>query len=601
MLPSKPELSGTIGAVSATHWLASNAGMRILENGGNAFDAAVAAGFVLQVVEPHFNGPGGDVSIVALPAGAQDAAEICGQGPMPRAATPQAFSDLGLEHIPGSGLLPACVPGAFGGWLRLLAEFGTLRLADVLAPAITYAEEGYPLLPETAHAADVLAPLFRTEWTGSGQIYLANGAAPKAGSRFRNPALAQTYRQLLKEAEAASADREAQIEAAHQAFYQGFVAEAIQRFLDGGPRLDATGRRHSALLTADDLAAWTPSVTTATSRPYGAYRVHKPGPWSQGPVFLQQLALLEGFDLAGMRPDSADYLHTVVECAKLAFADRDAWYGDPAFTDIPLADLLSDDYTRERRRLVGPEAVNELQPGTPGGRSSWLPGAAPEPEPDLSGHTDEWMGQLRNGLPTILKATTAKGDTCCVTVTDRHGNTVAATPSGGWLKSSPAIAELGFPLGTRGQTMYLAEGHPNSLAGGKRPRTTLSPTVVQRDGQPHLAFGTPGGDRQDQWTLQFFLGVTAFGLDLQAATETLAFHTDQVPASFTPHQSRPGVVVVEENCAAATVAELTRRGHRVERVPAYSLGRVCATGLGTDGLVRAAASPRGRQPYAICG
>ncbi|WP_033289330.1 gamma-glutamyltransferase family protein [Amycolatopsis jejuensis] len=598
MPPSKPELRGCLGAAAGTHWLASSTAMRILTGGGNAFDAAVAAGFVLQVVEPHFNGPGGEVSIVVHQAGRDDVQEICGQGPMPLAATPAAFDRIGVDSIPGSGLLPACVPGAFGGWLRLLGEFGTMRLSDVLEPAIGYAEKGFPLLPETALAITTLAPLFRDEWTGSGRTYLTAGPAPAAGSRFRNPVLAQTYQRLLKTAEAASTDRDAQIAAAQDAFYRGFVAQEIADFLASGPMLDATGRRNHGLLTGDDLARWEPSVATAVSRSYGAYHVAKPGPWSQGPVFLQQLALLEGFDLPAMGPGSADYLHTVVECTKLAMADREAWYGDPEFTDVPLETLLGDGYAQQRRALVGETATRELRPGAPGGRTPVLP---PLPAPGAAGTGTELMSQLSNGLPTILRATTAKADTCTITVADRHGNLVAATPSGGWLKSSPAIGSLGFPLGTRGQSMYLRPGHANSLEPGKRPRTTLSPTIVLREGRPFAAFGTPGGDRQDQWTLQFFLNLVEFGLDLQQATETTAFHTDQVPASFTPHAYRPGVLVVEETCAPETVAALRQRGHEVELVPAYTLGRVCTAGFTPDGeFVRAAASPRGRHAYAVC-
>ncbi|NGO44257.1 gamma-glutamyltransferase family protein [Streptomyces ureilyticus] len=598
MLPSKPELHGSVGAVASTHWLASSAAMRILTSGGNAFDAAVAAGFVLQVVEPHFNGPGGDVSLVAHRAGRDDVQEICGQGPMPQAASIDAFGRLGLSSIPGSGLLPACVPGAFGGWMRLLREFGTMRLADVLAPAIGYAEKGFPLLPETALAISTLAPLFRDEWPGSGETYLTSGPSPAAGSRFRNPTLAQTYQRLLKTAESASSDREAQIEAAHHTFYQGFVAQEISDFLASGPMLDATGRRNSGLLTGEDLARWEPTVATAPSRAYGPYRVFKPGPWSQGPVFLQQLALLEGFDLREMGQGSADYLHTMVECTKLAMSDREAWYGDPAFTDVPLDTLLGEDYTLRRRAMVGDSAALALRPGAPDGRTPFIP---PLPTQDDAEPDSELMSQLRNGLPTILRATTAKADTCTVTVADRHGNMVAATPSGGWMKSSPAIGSLGFPLGTRGQSMYLVEGHPNSLEPGKRPRTTLSPTLVLREGRPFLAFGTPGGDRQDQWTLQFFLNAVEFGLDLQQSTETTVFHTDQVPASFTPHAYRPGVLVAEETCDPETVEALRRRGHEVELVPAYSLGRICTAGFTPDGeFVRAAASPRGRHAYAVC-
>jgi gamma-glutamyltranspeptidase/glutathione hydrolase len=294
---------------------------------------------------------------------------------------------------------------------------------------------------------------------------------------------------------------------------------------------------------------------------------------------------------------SADYIHTVVECAKLAFADREAWYGDPRHCDVPLKTLLSAEYNRARRTLVSTEAADRLRPGSPDGREPWMPTPGP---PDARADAEEWMTQLGSGLPTIVRTTAARGDTCCVTVADRAGNIVAATPSGGWLKSSPAIKELGFPLGTRGQTMWLVEGHPNSLAPGRRPRTTLSPTVVLRDGFAHLGFGTPGGDRQDQWTLLFFLAAAEFGLDTQLATESLAFHCDAIPASFTPRESRPRGISVERNCDPTVVDELRRRGHDVTLVPELSLGKVCATGFAADtGFVLAAASPRGRQAYAV--
>ncbi|MCS0606268.1 gamma-glutamyltransferase [Streptomyces sp. LP11] len=599
-MTTRPELRGTFGAVSSTHWLASAAGMAALEAGGNAFDAAAAAGFVLQVVEPHLNGPGGDVPVLLFDAAAGRARVICGQGPMPRAATPAAFHSLGLSRIPGSGLLPATVPGAFGAWLRLLEEYGTLRLAQVLEYAIGYAADGYPVLPKAAEAIAVLADLFREEWTESGRTYLVRGAPPRTGSRLRNPALAATYQRILKEAEAAGPGRERQIRAAHEAFYGGFVAEAVDAHLRTAA-LDATGRRHPGLLTGDDLARWQPPAEDTVSRAYRGTEVHKPGPWSQGPVFLQQLALLEGFDLAAMGLDSADHLHTVVECAKLAYADREAWYGDPDFTGVPLSALLADDYTAERRRLVGERASDTLRPGAPAGRTPWIP-PLDEAAPPTEG--PYWRGQLYDGLPTVaapvLAATEARGDTCCLTVTDRHGNMVAATPSGGWLKSSPVVPGLGFPLGTRGQMAWLAEGHPNSLAPGKRPRTTLSPTLVVADGRARLAFGTPGGDQQDQWTLGFFLAHTVFGLDLQRATETLAFHSEHVPSSFTPRTHRPLAVRIEARHSEETAAGLTRRGHALVPVPDWSLGKVCAVGAEpADGLLRAAASPRGGQAYAV--
>ncbi|MEU6095021.1 gamma-glutamyltransferase [Streptomyces sp. NPDC047079] len=599
-MTTRPELRGTFGAVSTTHWLASAAGMATLEAGGNAFDAAAAAGFVLQVVEPHLNGPGGDVPILVFDATHGRARVICGQGPMPRAATPAAFQALGLSRVPGSGLLPATVPGAFGAWLRLLEEYGTLRLGQVLGHAIGYAADGYPLLPRAAQAIEVLAPLFREEWAESGRTYLVGGAPPGPWSRMRNPALAETYRRILKEAEAAGSRREQQIRAAHRAFYGGFVAEAIDAHMRNTDVLDATGRRHRGLLTGDDMARWEPRTEATVSRRYRGLEVHKPGPWSQGPVFLQQLALLEGFDLAAMGLDSADYLHTITECAKLAYADREAWYGDPDFADVPLTALLDGDYAEGRRRLVGEHAADILRPGSPDGRTPWIPPLdRTEPPNDPS-----WLGQLYDGLPTValpvVAATEARGDTCCLTVTDRQGNMVAATPSGGWLKSSPVIPGLGFPLGTRGQMAWLAEGHPNSLAPGKRPRTTLSPTLVLEEGRARLAFGTPGGDQQDQWTLGFFLAHADFGLDLQHAVETLAFHSEHVPSSFTPRTHRPLTVKIESRCPHEVTSDLTRRGHEIESVPDWSLGKVCAVGAEPgDGMVRAAASPRGEQAYAV--
>ena len=595
--PSRQEIRADLGTVSSTHPYASAAGMAVLERGGNAFDAAVAAAFVLHVVMPHNNGPGGDVSIVLYDARTRSTRSLCGQGPMPAQASLERFQALGLKQIPGSGLLPATVPGAVGAWLRLLAEFGTRPLSEVLDYAIGYASRGVPVLPDVAQAIDTLAPLFRADWTGSASTYLRDGRAPTAYSRHGNLTLAQTYARLVSSGKHKSS-REAQIEAASRAFYEGFVADAIDRFVRETSALDSTGRRHRAFLTGQDLVGWQPEVEEATALDFRGYRVFKPGPWSQGPVFLQQLSLLDGFDIGAMDPTKAEYLHTMVECAKLAFADREAWYGDPQHTDVPLAGLLAPEYSRRRRALVGEGASTSLLPGSPDGRESWIP-TPPSAEPCTSG--DEWMSQLQSGLPTVVRATAARTDTCCVTAADRHGNIVVGTPSGGWLKSSPAIAELGFPLGTRGQTMWLVEDHPNAVAPGRRPRTTLSPTVVLCDDAPFLAFGTPGGDQQDQWTLQFFLSVTEFGLDLQRAIEMPAFHTDAFPASFTPRETRVASLTVEQTVGESTVAELRRRGHDVKVAPALSLGKVCATGFTTtdDNFLLAAASPRGQQAYAI--
>ena len=596
MVLHRPMIRGTFGAVASTDWLASATAMAVLERGGNAFDAAAAAGFVLEVVEPHLNGPGGEVPILVYAAATGRTRVICGQGVMPATATIDRFRGLGLSHVPGSGLLPACVPGAFGAWLRMLAEYGTMPIAEVLSYAIGYAANGYPVLPQVASTVALFAPLFAEEWSESGRTYLPGGVAPAPGALLCNPALARTFQRILDQAKAAGRDYQAQIEAAHTAFYCGFVAEAIDEFSRRNEVLDGTGRRHRGLLTGQDLARWRPTDEPTVCADFRGYQVHKPGPWSQGPVFLQQLGLLDKLDLAAMGLGTADYLHSVIECAKLAYADREAWYGDPRFTDVPLDTLLSKEYANERRLLLGPVAAGELRPGRPDGHRPCVPEPDDHRQPPLG---PAWQRQLSSGLPTLIRLTEERGDTCCVTVVDRAGNMVAATPSGGWLKSSPVVPGLGFPLGTRGQMAWLAEGHPNSLAPGKRPRTTLSPTIVLRDDLPCLAFGTPGGDQQDQWTLQFFLARTQFGLDIQAATETLAFHTDHVPSSFTPRQWRPRTVVMERNCADDTLAELTRRGHDIELVPSLTLGKVCAVGIDPGGIVVAAASPRGEQAYAM--
>ncbi|MFF9686092.1 gamma-glutamyltransferase family protein [Streptomyces sp. NPDC014623] len=594
----RPELRGTRGAVASTHWLASSTGMSMLDRGGNAFDAAVAAAFVIQVVEPHLNGPGGDVPILAHRSGSGRVDVICGQGPMPAGATVDAFTERGLAVVPGSGLLPAVVPGAFGAWLRLLKEYGTLPLEVVLEPAIGYAERGYPLLPKAAAMIGALSDLFRDTWTESGRTYLRRGVAPRAGERVTNPALARTFRRIVSEAKAPGRDREGRIDAATEAYYTGFVAEAIDTYLAGAEEMDSTGRRNSGLLTGADMAAWRPGLEESLSLEYRGRTVHKPGPWSQGPVFLQQLALLEGFDLTAMGPGSAAYVHTVVEAAKLAFADREAWFGDPVHADVPMRALLDPAYTAERRALIGSEASGELRPGRPGGREPLLP---PLHDESVTPANPAWLGELEQGIPAVMKLTAATGDTCCVTATDAAGNMVVATPSGGWLKSSPVVPGLGFPLGTRGQMATLMPGHANTLAPGKRPRTTLSPTMVLMDGQPQLAFGTPGGDQQDQWTLGFFLNHVEHGMGPQAAVEARTFHTDHVPTSFAPRRFRPGTVVLESGWSAEELELLRRRGHEVELAPDYSLSKVCVTGPAGDGLVLGAASPRGAQAYAVAG
>jgi gamma-glutamyltranspeptidase/glutathione hydrolase len=364
------------------------------------------------------------------------------------------------------------------------------------------------------------------------------------------------------------------------------VAEAIDAYVGRAEVADASGRRHRGLLTGEDMASWEPAFEDPARFDYRGFTVCKTGPWGQGPVFLQQLALLSGFDLDEMDPGGADFIHTVVECSKLAFADREAWYGDPSRVDVPLNDLLAPEYADERRTLVGPDASLELRPGDVAGRTARLPRL-----PSSSG--EEPYG--RGGEPTMA----LRRDTCHLDVADRFGNLVSATPSGGWLHGSPVIPELGFPLGTRGQMFWLEEGLPGSLEPGKRPRTTLSPSLALRDGHPYLAFGTPGGDMQDQWTLVFWLYHVVFGMNLQEAIDFPMFHSEHFPSSFYPRESCPGRVMVEGRLDLATIAELQRRGHEVIVGPDWCLGRISAVAQDKGaGVLKGAANPRGMQGYA---
>jgi gamma-glutamyltranspeptidase / glutathione hydrolase len=585
---------------ASTHWLASSCAMSVLERGGNAFDAAAAGGFVLQVVEPHLNGPGGEVPIIVWSARERRAQVVCGQGVAPEAATIEAFRALGLDLIPGTGLLAATVPGAFGGWLLMLERWGSWRLREVLEYALHYCVNGYPVVPAMTRTIGGVADMFRADWPTSTAQWLPDGAVPQPGQLRRNRVLGSTYERVLREAEAASSDRDGQLRAARDVWYRGFVADEIARFSTTTSWRDASGDAHSGLLTGEDLARWTPTFEEPAAYDYGGYRVCKTRQWGQGPVFLQQLALLRGLGLDEMPFLSADYLHTVVECAKLAFADREAWYGDSLDDTGVLDVLLGDEYNTERRALVGERASVELRPGDIRGRLPRLPRLLRSPHGVAGARSPvEGIGEPSVQLAAETRALReTRGDTCHIDVADSFGNLVAATPSGGWLHSSPHIPELGFCLGTRAQMFWLEEGLPASLRPGARPRTTLSPSLAFRDGEPWMAFGTPGGDQQDQWSLAFFLGVVHGGLDLQDAIDAPMFHSEHFPSSFYPRAAKPGRLVVEERLGAAVIDELRRRGHDVVVEGPWTLGRVSAVARDGDFLV-AGANPRGAQGYAV--
>lgn len=596
MFTTRPELLGTFGMVTSTHWLGSAAGMAMLERGGNAFDAAVATAFVLQVVEPHLVGPGGDVPVVFHSARTGQTEVLCGQGPAPAGATIDHYKAEGLDLIPGNGLLATVIPGAFGAWMTLLRDHGTLSVRDVLEPAIHYLDGGHPMLPRVANTIAGLKDFFETEWPTSAAVFLPGGAVPEARQLFRNPVLAETWKRVVREAEAAGGGRERQIEAAYNAFYKGFVAEAIDRFARTTEAMDESGRRHRGVITGDDLAGWTPAYEAPVTDDYHGYTVAKAGPWSQGPVFLQTLALLKDIDLASMGPASADFVHAVTEAMKLAFADREAYYGDPAFADVPVEALLSDAYNDARRGLIGATASRDLRPGIVPGYEDQVGRmmAVLDRLSRISG-----AGAAASEPTTAEMLSARRGDTVHIDTVDRWGNMVAAMPSGGWLQSSPAIPGLGFMLNSRAQMFWLEPGLPTSLAPGKRPRTTLTPSLALRDGQPYLAFGSPGGDQQEQWQLQLFLRHVHHGLNLQEAIEQPMFHTAHFPSSFYPRERKPAHLLAEASFGAGVLADLRRRGHELEEAPEWTVGRLVAASRDRDGLLHAAATPRLMQAYAV--
>jgi gamma-glutamyltranspeptidase / glutathione hydrolase len=603
---TRPEIKGTFGVIASTHWIASAVGMGVLERGGNAFDAGVAANFTLQVVEPHLNGPGGDAPIMVYEARTDSVKVICGQGIAPRGLSIAHCRSLGLDLVPGSGLLATCVPGTFDALMLVLRDYGSVTLREVLEPAIHYARHGYPLVERITATIKTVQALFEKEWPTSAALYLPGGKPPVPGELFRNPALADMYERLLKEAESAGSDRVAQIEKARAVWSQGFIAEAIDHFCRTEELMDSSGRRNKGVLTGADMAGWQATVEDPAGYDYGRYRVLKPGGWCQGIATLQQLALLKGFALDGIDVAGPDFVHLVVEAAKLAFADRDTFLGDPKFSDIPLDVLLSDAYNAERRKLITDTASMEQRPGV-------IPGRGKTMDVTVSSASRQAVSAMGVGEPTVGEITRVntghgagergtadvmRGDTVHYDVIDRHGNMIAATPSGGWLQSSPIIPELGFCLGSRAQMFVLDADHPSALGEGRRPRTTLSPTMALRDGKPYLAWGSPGGDQQDQWIPQMFLRHVHAGMNLQQAIDAPAFHTEHFPQSFWPRMARPGVVVVEGRFPEKTVQELKRRGHTVEVGGDWSEGRLVAAAQ-DNGMLKAAANPRGMQGYAV--
>jgi gamma-glutamyltranspeptidase/glutathione hydrolase len=591
--PTRPTLRGTFGMVASTHWLASQSAMAELEAGGNAFDAAVAGAFVLHVVEPHLNGPAGEVPAVFATAADPRPTVLCGQGPAPAGATIDHFRGLGLDLVPGSGPLAAAVPGAVDAWLMLGRDHGSRSLRDVLSYAAGYARHGHPLLPRAAAVVASMEQLFTEHWPTSAARWLPGGRPPRAWERVADPAYADVLDRLVAEGEAAGAGREAQYDGARRAWREGFVAEAIDAFARR-PFLDSSGRAHAGVLTGADLAGWRASYEPAVTTRFRDHEVAKTDLWGQGPVLLQSLTMLADVPDEALDPSTDDGAHLVTEVLKLAFADREAWYGDAG--PVPVGELLDPAYAAQRLGLVGDVASRELRPGSPGGRRPRLPRHVTRPA--IAAASD--AAAVGTGEPTMSGDGVVRGDTCHLDVVDRWGNLVSATPSGGWLQSSPTVPELGFCLGTRLQMCWLDDGLPASLAPGHRPRTTLSPTLVLRDGVPVAAVGTPGGDQQDQWQLVFLLRHLALGLDLQEAIDAPMFHTNAFPSSFHPRESVPGDLVVEDRLGDEVIAALAGRGHDVVRAGPWTLGRLSAVSRDPEtGLLAAGANARADQGYAV--
>ncbi|GAB3598536.1 gamma-glutamyltransferase family protein [Microbacterium tumbae] len=585
---ARPDLLGSFGMCASTHWIASAVAQSVLERGGNAFDAAAAAGFVLHVVEPHLNGPGGDLVALFAPIG-KPPRTLVGQAAAPRRASIDHFHDQGLTMVPGAGALAATAPGAVDAWLLLLRDHGTWELADVLAFAIFYAREGHQILAKAASTIATVAGMFRDHWTTSAELWLSGGRAPEPGEVIYNPAYAETLTRLCHESVGAS--RVDRIDAARRAWSHGFVADAIDDFITHTPHRHSTGTDHHGVLRKDDLEAFRATYETPVRGAFRGTEIVKAGAWSQGPVLLQTMAILDGYSNEELDLDTSDGVHRVLEALKLAFADRDAYYGED-LDDTVLQTLISPSYGSARRRLIGDSASLRMRPGAPTAESAPFLPPLREAEGDDSHPT--------TGEPTVSVSGVTNGDTCHIDIIDRWGNAISATPSGGWLQSSPTIPTLGFALGTRLQMTWLDPGSPSALVPGNRPRTTLTPTLLVRDGAVVSALGTPGGDQQDQWQAVYLVRLLAGGRTPQEAIEAPAFNSTSFPQSFWPRQWVPGGATVEDRLGAGVIDDLRRRGHVIACSGDWSLGRLSAVSRDpSTGMLSAAANPRGAQGYAV--
>jgi gamma-glutamyltranspeptidase/glutathione hydrolase len=565
-------IMGINGMVTSTHYLSTIEGLRVLQEGGNAIDASATMWFCLSLLKPHLIGVGGECPILLYIGDEEKVIAVNGQGPAPLAANIDWFKSQGYPMIPEDGFTPACVPGAFDAWMKTLEEYGSIGLPRILEPSIRIASEGFPIYPTLALFLKRLQKRFNEEWPSSASVYLKKGLAPNVGQLQNNPDWARTFTKIT-EAYSNSSNRSAGFDAARNYFYEGPVAQTIVEYIHNTTCRDVYGKENSGLMTLEDMTRYEASFEDSVTTDYKGLTVHKCNTWTQGPVLLQQLNLLDGYDLASLGHNSIEYIHVLIEAAKLAFADREHYYADPEFEDIPLDWLLSKEYSDERRNLIDLEKASLHH--RPGGV-----------------------------VPTMLEEKGEKpwfeGDTVHLEAVDNQGNMVSATPSGGWLRTSPVIPGLGFPLGTRAQFFHLDHKHIEALKPGKRPSTTLTPSLVTKKGEPYMIFGTPGGDKQDQWTLQFFLNFVEFGMNIQEALDAPSVHTNHFPASFWPHTVRPGEVNIEPRIPNDVVEGLRFKGHKIVISKPWSHGRCLAIRYDPkSGLMSGGASPRTGEPYAL--
>jgi len=567
----RPEIVGQHGIVAGGRHYSVHAGTRILEQGGNAIDAGVATVFAASVVEISHFGFGGEVPTMIYDARTKQVYVINGQGSAPKAATPELFKAKG--KVDSNGPLGATMPAVMDAMAIALERFGTMRLEQVMAPAIELAD-GFPMY---AFLRDFLVSnRERTEAYTWGHLYYANGRVPDVGEVFRQPHLARTFRTIVAAEKAAfqkTPDRGAAIRAGRDAFYKGDIAR----------RIADANRAEGGVFTYDDLANFHGAIEKPATTTFHGFEINKAGSWNQGPVLLETLNILEGVDLKAMGANSADYLHNVHEAIKLAYDDRNAYLGDPAFASVPLKGLLSKPYAAERRKQIGPKAFLEHRPGDP------YP-FDPDVKPPAARYYPHSQG---------VKGSNTSGDTTCVDTVDKDGNLFSATPSSGWLLGGAFLAgDTGVPLSNRMQVFDLDPVSPNVLAGGKRPRTTLTPTIVLKDGKPFLAISTPGGDSQDQQILNVLLNVFVFDMDIQAAIEAPRVNSTHPHSSFDSHESVPGELEIENRVPAKVLDDLKARGHVLRVLGPYAMSTgVVAVGINPKtGTLRGGADPR-RERY----